>query len=109
MELQQMTLMLSWLTGSKDSPALNPTISTLQARAMPVFINSSSLILLLLLLLKISYSFIHKLDEDMNICIISNCLVSGHYVPQLAELIYERNKGANKDSYINLKGFMVIN
>lgn len=34
---------------------------------------------------------------------------AGHYVPQLAELIYERNKGANKDSYINLKGFMIGN
>ena len=31
----------------------------------------------------------------------------GHYVPQLAELIYERNKRSSKDSYINLKGFMV--
>ncbi|KAL5759142.1 hypothetical protein ACOSQ2_017980 [Xanthoceras sorbifolium] len=34
---------------------------------------------------------------------------AGHYVPQLAELIYERNKGASKDSYINLKGFMIGN
>ncbi|KAJ6907895.1 serine carboxypeptidase-like 35 isoform X1 [Populus alba x Populus x berolinensis] len=33
----------------------------------------------------------------------------GHYVPQLAELIYERNKGATKSSYINLKGFMIGN
>lgn len=34
---------------------------------------------------------------------------AGHYVPQLAELIYERNKGATKSSYINLKGFMIGN
>ncbi|XP_050235248.1 serine carboxypeptidase-like 35 [Mercurialis annua] len=34
---------------------------------------------------------------------------AGHYVPQLAELIYERNKGATKESYINLKGFMIGN
>ncbi|URD81796.1 hypothetical protein MUK42_07732 [Musa troglodytarum] len=31
---------------------------------------------------------------------------AGHYAPQLAEVIDERNKGA-KDSYINLKGLMV--
>ncbi|KAJ6678124.1 SERINE CARBOXYPEPTIDASE-LIKE 35 [Salix viminalis] len=34
---------------------------------------------------------------------------AGHYVPQLAELIYERNKGSTKSSYINLKGFMIGN
>ncbi|KAL6351151.1 hypothetical protein AAG906_031737 [Vitis piasezkii] len=34
---------------------------------------------------------------------------AGHYVPQLAELIYERNKRSSKDSYINLKGFMIGN
>ena len=31
----------------------------------------------------------------------------GHYVPQLAELIYDGNKGANRDRVINIKGFMV--
>ncbi|XP_030956751.1 serine carboxypeptidase-like 35 [Quercus lobata] len=34
---------------------------------------------------------------------------AGHYVPQLANLIYERNKGASKNLYINLKGFMIGN
>lgn len=34
---------------------------------------------------------------------------AGHYVPQLAELIHDRNKAATKDSYINLKGFMIGN
>ncbi|KAK1326993.1 Serine carboxypeptidase-like 35 [Acorus calamus] len=34
---------------------------------------------------------------------------AGHYVPQLAELIYEGNKGASKDSFINFKGFMIGN
>ncbi|CBI27152.3 serine carboxypeptidase-like 35 [Vitis vinifera] len=34
---------------------------------------------------------------------------AGHYVPQLAELIYERNRKSTKDSYINLKGFMIGN
>ncbi|KAL5574680.1 hypothetical protein UlMin_016379 [Ulmus minor] len=34
---------------------------------------------------------------------------AGHYVPQLADLIYKRNNGNNKDSYINLKGFMIGN
>ncbi|RWW55161.1 hypothetical protein BHE74_00038219 [Ensete ventricosum] len=33
----------------------------------------------------------------------------GHYVPQLAELIYEGNKNASKDSFINLRGFMIGN
>ncbi|MQL84567.1 hypothetical protein Taro_017093 [Colocasia esculenta] len=34
---------------------------------------------------------------------------AGHYVPQLANLIYLGNKGATKDSYINFKGFMIGN
>ncbi|KAL0004887.1 hypothetical protein SO802_012448 [Lithocarpus litseifolius] len=34
---------------------------------------------------------------------------AGHYVPQLANLIYERNKGAGKNLYINLNGFMIGN
>ncbi|CAN1744582.1 Serine carboxypeptidase-like 35 [Linum perenne] len=35
---------------------------------------------------------------------------AGHYVPQLADLIYERNKAApTTKSYINLKGFMIGN
>jgi len=33
--------------------------------------------------------------------------VAGHYVPQLAELVYERNKDKKEKSYINLKGFIV--
>ncbi|KAJ0080217.1 hypothetical protein Patl1_23515 [Pistacia atlantica] len=33
----------------------------------------------------------------------------GHYAPQLADLIYETNKGATQDSFINLKGFMMGN
>ncbi|KAL5721504.1 Serine carboxypeptidase-like 35 [Ranunculus cassubicifolius] len=34
---------------------------------------------------------------------------AGHYVPQLAELVYDRNKGASKDTVINFKGFMIGN
>nr|DAD32672.1 TPA_asm: hypothetical protein HUJ06_011523 [Nelumbo nucifera] len=34
---------------------------------------------------------------------------AGHYVPQLAEVIYERNKGASKEAYINFKGLMIGN
>ncbi|KAG7625557.1 Serine carboxypeptidase-like 33 [Arabidopsis thaliana] len=34
---------------------------------------------------------------------------AGHYSPQLAELIYDRNKVQPKDSFINLKGFIVGN
>ncbi|KAK1292782.1 Serine carboxypeptidase-like 33 [Acorus calamus] len=32
---------------------------------------------------------------------------AGHYVPQLAELVYDRNKEKNKYPYIKLKGFIV--
>ncbi|KAJ8424775.1 hypothetical protein Cgig2_008843 [Carnegiea gigantea] len=32
---------------------------------------------------------------------------AGHYVPQLAELIFDSNKNACKEDFINLKGFMV--
>lgn len=34
---------------------------------------------------------------------------AGHYVPQLAEVIYDSNKNTSKDKVINLKGFMVGN
>ncbi|XP_031272346.1 serine carboxypeptidase-like 34 [Pistacia vera] len=34
---------------------------------------------------------------------------AGHYVPQLAEVIYDSNKKVSKDKYINLKGFAVGN
>ncbi|KAF5182262.1 Serine carboxypeptidase-like [Thalictrum thalictroides] len=34
---------------------------------------------------------------------------AGHYVPQLAELIFDRNKGASKDTLINFKGFIIGN
>nr|ACN33679.1 unknown [Zea mays] len=39
---------------------------------------------------------------------ISGESYAGHYVPQLAELVYDRNKG-NTNTHINLKGFMVGN
>lgn len=35
-------------------------------------------------------------------------MISGHYVPQLAEVIFDSNKNVSKKNYINLKGFMVI-
>uniref|UniRef100_A0A9I9DTS0 Carboxypeptidase n=1 Tax=Cucumis melo TaxID=3656 RepID=A0A9I9DTS0_CUCME len=34
---------------------------------------------------------------------------AGHYVPQLADLIHERNQNSSKDTFINLKGFMMGN
>lgn len=34
---------------------------------------------------------------------------AGHYVPQLADLIHEKNQNASKDTFINLKGFMIGN
>ncbi|KAF3451011.1 hypothetical protein FNV43_RR07100 [Rhamnella rubrinervis] len=34
---------------------------------------------------------------------------AGHYVPQLADLIYKKNQGVSRDSYVNLKGFMIGN
>ncbi|XP_073311707.1 serine carboxypeptidase-like 26 [Primulina huaijiensis] len=40
---------------------------------------------------------------------ISGESYAGHYVPQLAELVYDRNKNRNKFPYINLKGFIVGN
>lgn len=33
--------------------------------------------------------------------------ILGHYVPQLAEVIFDSNKKVTKDKHINLKGFMV--
>ncbi|GFQ02239.1 serine carboxypeptidase-like 33 [Phtheirospermum japonicum] len=40
---------------------------------------------------------------------ISGESYAGHYVPQLAELVHDRNKNSNKYPYINLKGFIVGN
>ena len=43
-------------------------------------------------------------------CSITNIYplrVTGHYVPQLANLIHEKNKGAKKGYSINLKGILV--
>ncbi|KAK7256718.1 hypothetical protein RIF29_30176 [Crotalaria pallida] len=34
---------------------------------------------------------------------------AGHYVPQLAELVFDRNKDKNNYSFINLKGFIAGN
>ncbi|XP_038971039.1 serine carboxypeptidase-like 34 [Phoenix dactylifera] len=34
---------------------------------------------------------------------------AGHYVPQLAEKIFDANKNGDKDNYINFKGFMIGN
>ncbi|XP_031738718.1 serine carboxypeptidase-like 35 isoform X3 [Cucumis sativus] len=33
---------------------------------------------------------------------------AGHYVPQLADMIHERNQNSSKDTFINLKGFMEL-
>ncbi|XP_019248297.1 PREDICTED: serine carboxypeptidase-like 33 isoform X2 [Nicotiana attenuata] len=40
---------------------------------------------------------------------ISGESYAGHYVPQLAELVYNRNKDSKKYPYINLKGLIVGN
>ncbi|KAM7463174.1 hypothetical protein LguiA_031295 [Lonicera macranthoides] len=40
---------------------------------------------------------------------ISGESYAGHYVPQLAELVYDRNRGGTKYPHINLKGFIVGN
>ncbi|KAK3164306.1 hypothetical protein QOZ80_1AG0015610 [Eleusine coracana subsp. coracana] len=40
---------------------------------------------------------------------ISGESYAGHYVPQLAELVYERNKHLERNQHINLKGFVVGN
>ncbi|CAL9146537.1 unnamed protein product, partial [Musa hybrid cultivar] len=34
---------------------------------------------------------------------------AGHYVPQLSEKIFDENKKASKETYINFKGFMIGN
>jgi Serine carboxypeptidase len=35
------------------------------------------------------------------------CQIPGHYVPQLSEQIFDKNKNCSKDDHINFKGFMV--
>ncbi|GMP57173.1 hypothetical protein CsSME_00021366 [Camellia sinensis var. sinensis] len=48
--------------------------------------------------------FPHFKNHDV---FISGESYAGHYVPQLAELVYDRNKDTSKYPYINLKGFIV--
>lgn len=60
----------------------------------------------MLLLLKIDYDFLSnriRRDEDKTF-IFFFCLHSGHYIPQLAELILQFN---NKEKLFNLKGIAV--
>ncbi|KAK7291728.1 hypothetical protein RIF29_07102 [Crotalaria pallida] len=40
---------------------------------------------------------------------ISGESYAGHYIPQLAEVVFDRNKDRNKYPFINLKGFIVGN
>lgn len=40
---------------------------------------------------------------------ISGESYAGHYVPQLAEYIFDSNKNASKENFINLKGFLIGN
>ncbi|KAF8407432.1 hypothetical protein HHK36_006565 [Tetracentron sinense] len=40
---------------------------------------------------------------------ISGESYAGHYVPQLAEVVFDENKKVVKENYINLKGFMIGN
>uniref|UniRef100_A0ACD5UTI3 Uncharacterized protein n=1 Tax=Avena sativa TaxID=4498 RepID=A0ACD5UTI3_AVESA len=61
-----------------------------------------------------SYTFLlnwlHKFPEfKTRDFYISGESYAGHYVPQLADLIYEGNKAASRDRTINLKGFMIGN
>ena len=38
---------------------------------------------------------------------LTNFDATGHYVPQLAEVVYDRNKHLEANQKINLKGFIV--
>lgn len=40
---------------------------------------------------------------------ISGESYAGHYVPQLSEVVYDRNKNVSKEEYINLKGLIIGN
>ncbi|WRX16273.1 Peptidase S10 [Theobroma cacao] len=68
-------------TGSRGFHNTNPTNSTLQVKAMQVQPFSPSL----------------------------SPVLSGHYVPQLADAIFDENKKSAKENYINLKGFIIGN
>ncbi|KAH1040207.1 hypothetical protein J1N35_041950 [Gossypium stocksii] len=59
-----------------------------------------------------SYAGIH--DEFLVICLYDLFdtifkIINSHYVPQLAEVIFDNNKHLPESNYINLKGFMVGN
>lgn len=55
-------------------------------------------------LLKWLERFPHFKDRDL---FISGESYAGHYVPQLAELVFDNNKDTHNYPYINLKGFIV--
>lgn len=50
---------------------------------------------------------IQQCVEEISLELLWSHLISGHYVPQLSQLIYRRNKGI-QNPFINLKGFMVL-
>jgi hypothetical protein len=61
--------------------------------------------------MQVAYTYIHKYIHTYIHTYIPTIqfttYVSGHYAPQLSELIFENNKKASKENYINFKGFMV--
>ena len=47
----------------------------------------------------------------VNFVVVRNFMVvgAGYYVPELAKLVFDRNKQLTKEEKINFKGFMVSN
>lgn len=89
--------MLFWSTGWKDFRSTSTEISTLLGKVMQVselfFIDSSC------------YLWVSMWEvTSLTFHILS---VTGHYVPQLSQLVYEKNKGI-QNPIINFKGFLVI-
>lgn len=49
----------------------------------------------------------HTCSTILKTMTLTNFDTTGHYVPQLAEVVYERNKHLETYQHINLKGFIV--
>jgi hypothetical protein len=91
--------------GLKGFHSTSIGISTLLEKVMQVP-NSPFVLFVCLFVLNFSSTKISwKLDMMMN-QLTSKYSVSGHYVPQLSQIVYQRNKGIRNPA-INFKGFLV--